>query len=251
MEGVIMNNAIILVGVVFLLAGCNKKTEYEAEKNKKFKTSRKKSRKKNKPVSLKPMGMVLKIQNNDSKQKSKLLKINSGVRKAFIESESCRKPMKFPAVGCLKLIKPKDLNVKVNYIFIEKTNRRMTLFVKKRVVARYKVALSRKWRKPKRRAGDIKTPVGTYYTSGKNKGSMFHRSIGVSYPNKWDILRAKRGGFRTGAAIEIHGIGPGADDVKDIAQMGDWTWGCISVTNKEIEEVFTMVPEGITIKIIL
>lgn len=33
-------------------------------------------------------------------------------------------------------------------------------------------------------------------------------------------------------------------------RLADWTLGCIAVTNEEIEEIWTMVPDGTTVEIL-
>ena len=45
---------------------------------------------------------------------------------------------------------------------------------------------------PKQFQGDGKTPEGIYFISDKNQFSQYHKSLGVSYPNKEDIAYAKK-----------------------------------------------------------
>ena len=69
-------------------------------------------------------------------------------------------------------------------------------------------------------------------------------SLGISYPNEEDIAYAASMGLEPGGDIFIHGqkgwIDPGD---------GNWTAGCIAVTNKEIEEIYAMVGIGVPIDI--
>ena len=92
--------------------------------------------------------------------------------------------------------------------------------------------------------GDGKTPEGTYFVDRRNPNSRFHLSIGISYPNADDIAQARAMGKSPGGDIFIHGQ-PNAFK----ANSPDWTWGCIAVKNREIEDIYAMVRTGTTISI--
>ena len=94
--------------------------------------------------------------------------------------------------------------------------------------------------------GDGRTPEGFYLIDRRNPGSLFHRSIGISYPNEVDISFAEKQGQSPGKDIFIHG-GPrrGIDPMN----VRDWTAGCISVTDRQIEEIYAMVQDGTLIDI--
>ena len=89
--------------------------------------------------------------------------------------------------------------------------------------------------------GDGKTPEGAYRIDRKNPNSSFHLSIGISYPNAADVAAAKALGQSPGGDIFIHGT-PNA-----FRRQDDWTWGCIAVTNREMEEIYAMVNVGTSI----
>ena len=99
------------------------------------------------------------------------------------------------------------------------------------------------WGNPKghkRKEGDGKTPEGSYWITHKNPNSAFHKSLGISYPNKQDKIYAEQNGFSPGKDIFIHG-GP-RNFLKHF--FFDWTEGCIAVTNSEIEEIYNLVNEN-------
>ena len=87
-------------------------------------------------------------------------------------------------------------------------------------------------------SGDGRTPEGAYRIDRRNPNSRYHLSIGISYPNALDIARAQALGKEPGGDIFIHGT-PETELGKK-----DWTWGCIAVTNDEIEEIYAMVKDG-------
>ena len=79
----------------------------------------------------------------------------------------------------------------------------------------------------------------------KNPNSAYHLSLGISYPNKKDKSEAKTLGKPPGKDIFIHGrVGFFGRRPKK-----DWTWGCVSVSNSDIEEIYQLVDIGTVIDI--
>jgi len=134
-------------------------------------------------------------------------------------------------------------------IVIEKKERRLTLISKGQILRQYKIALGGNPNGPKEKQGDNKTPEGTYIIDSKNKGSRYHLSLHISYPNEKDIKRAKELGVSPGGDIMIHGIKNGFSWVGDYHSEFDWTEGCIAVTDEEIEEIDKLVPNGTIVEI--
>ncbi|MFD2738381.1 murein L,D-transpeptidase family protein [Sulfitobacter aestuarii] len=127
----------------------------------------------------------------------------------------------------------------VTSVVVNKGDRRMYLMHRGKVLQDYPIKLGFAPVGHKNFEGDGKTPEGLYRIDRRNPNSKFHLSIGVSYPNELDRAYAEALGRPPGGDIFIHGQkDPGKKD------RGDWTWGCISVTNKEIEEVYAMVRDG-------
>lgn len=91
--------------------------------------------------------------------------------------------------------------------------------------------------------GDGRTPEGTYYINRRNPNSRYHLSLGISYPDADDWATARKFGLSPGGDIFIHGT-PNV-----FAKDEDWTWGCIAVTNAQMEEIYAMVPVGTIISI--
>jgi tetratricopeptide (TPR) repeat protein len=134
-------------------------------------------------------------------------------------------------------------------ILVEKKERRLMLIAKGEVLKTYKIALGGNPNGPKQRQGDNKTPEGTYFIDSRNKDSSYYRSLHISYPNERDKKRAKKLGVSPGGDIMIHGIKNGFSWVGDAHTQVDWTKGCIAVTNKEIEEIGKLVPNGTVVEI--
>ena len=81
---------------------------------------------------------------------------------------------------------------------------------------------------PKVRQGDMSAPEGFYLVtvSGMNPNSNFHLSFNIGYPNQHD----KAHGW-TGSAIMVHGRCK--------------SWGCYSLSDRDIEEVYALVDTGL------
>lgn len=132
----------------------------------------------------------------------------------------------------------------VTYVVVQKEARRMYLMHHDKVLENYKIKLGFAPLGHKEIEGDGRTPEGVYRVDRRNPNSKFHLSVGISYPNNADRAKAYAIGKQPGGDIFIHGQ---ANPFKK--DKGDWTWGCISVTNKEIEDIYAMVGDGTPIAI--
>ncbi|ANA39148.1 peptidase [Geobacter anodireducens] len=137
----------------------------------------------------------------------------------------------------------------VDRILIEKKDRRLSLLSMGEVIRTYKIALGGNPVGPKERQGDNKTPEGSYVIEGRNKGSRYHLSLRISYPNEKDKKRARELGVSPGGDIMIHGIKNGLSQVGAAHAEVDWTQGCIAVTDEEIEEIAEAAPNGTVVEI--
>ncbi|MFC3088791.1 L,D-transpeptidase family protein [Tabrizicola soli] len=132
----------------------------------------------------------------------------------------------------------------VTQVQVHKTERKMYLFHHDRVLKSYDIALGFAPQGHKQFEGDGKTPEGTYYISHKNPNSNYHLSLGISYPNPNDIAFAEAQGKSPGGEIFIHG-GP-----RGRISQRDWTFGCVALTDKQMEVVYSMVRPGTPIVIL-
>ncbi len=138
----------------------------------------------------------------------------------------------------------------VDRIVILKKEHQMLLLSGDRVVRSYRVALGRGGLGPKQRRGDGRTPEGTYTIDFRNPASRYYRALHLSYPDRSDAERARRLGLNPGGDIEIHGVGAKYDWITpDQHHMTDWTEGCIAVTNREIDEIWSLVPDGTPVEV--
>jgi murein L,D-transpeptidase YafK len=142
---------------------------------------------------------------------------------------------------------PPPLTGQIDRIVVEKAARRMQLIQDGKAVRTYTVALGFAPTGDKLRQGDGRTPEGEFTINRRNDQSAFHLSIGIDYPQEDDLVRARAGGYSPGGDIFIHGqpnaIGDG------FRLRGDWTNGCIAVTNREMREIWAVTPIGTTVEI--
>ena len=132
----------------------------------------------------------------------------------------------------------------VTRIAIYKGERQMLLFHGPEVLAKHRIDLGFAPAGDKNFEGDGKTPEGRYFIDRRNPESSFHLSLGISYPNAEDIAAAREAGKSPGGDIFIHG----AANLRG-KRGSDWTAGCISVSNREIERIYAMVKNGTVVDI--
>jgi len=132
----------------------------------------------------------------------------------------------------------------VTRINVYKDARHMELMHHDRVLKSYRIDLGRDPVGQKEREGDGRTPEGVYIIDRQNPNSAFHLSLGISYPEVSDRLRAAEAGDNPGGDIFIHGRGPRFQNARS-----DWTEGCIAVTDRQMEDIYAMVRVGTPIVI--
>lgn len=117
------------------------------------------------------------------------------------------------------------------------------------MIKKYAISLGFSPKGKKRFENDGKTPEGLYYINNKNPNSICYKNLGISYPNKADILNAKKEHLPVGGSIKIHGLLNGRGFIGKFHRLFDWTNGCIAVTNMEIDELYNHTPIGTPIEI--
>jgi murein L,D-transpeptidase YafK len=138
---------------------------------------------------------------------------------------------------------------KADKIVVYKSQRKMELLRGNVVVRAYHIALGHHPLGPKITAGDGRTPEGVYYIDHRNIASDYHLSLHISYPQEDDIARAAARGAEPGGAIMIHGQPNSLTPEERKLLSTDWTAGCIALTNPEIDEVWRLVDDGVTVEI--
>ncbi|CAN5861480.1 hypothetical protein BH11PSE3_BH11PSE3_05880 [soil metagenome] len=132
----------------------------------------------------------------------------------------------------------------VDRVEIFKGERRMELRQGSKLLKSYRVALGFAPERHKEREGDGRTPEGAYTIDGRNPRSAFHLSLRVSYPGAADKARAAALGVSPGGDIYIHGLPNGWRKLRTRHPRRDWTTGCVAVGDREMREIWSLVPTG-------
>ena len=149
------------------------------------------------------------------------------------------------AIGCTPEWKRPYRGPQVTRIIVQKSARKMYLMHGEKALKVYDIELGFGPVGHKQFEGDGRTPEGVYLIDRRNEQSDFHLSLGISYPNDVDRAFAQEQKKSPGGDIFIHG-GPTSWSRKG----KDWTAGCISVTDDQIEEIWRMVRTGTQIVIL-
>lgn len=134
-------------------------------------------------------------------------------------------------------------------VLIQKSARQLTLLRNGKPLRSYHVSLGSSPKGAKEREGDERTPEGLYTIDSHNAYSKYHLALHVSYPNAADRARARRLHVRPGGEIMIHGTPNRWRGLRIIFEHTDWTAGCIAVSDKDIEEIWKLVPNGTVVEI--
>ena len=126
---------------------------------------------------------------------------------------------------------------------VDLSDRRLTVFEGDAPIGTSRVGIgSRGW--PKCREGDKRTPVGNYYLSPARK-SRYRLFLAIDYPSASDRARSCDGG-----AVGLHGTGPTLARKALQRSHVDWSTGCITVANRDIDAIARLVRRRIAIGII-
>ena len=135
----------------------------------------------------------------------------------------------------------------IDHILVEKSARKMTVYRNGAAIKTYQIALGFAPIGSKTVQGDGRTPEGLFRINRRNPQSKFHLSLGLDYPHASHRAAAAKLGQSAGGDIMIHGQ-PNLMPIGMIMQ-GDWTAGCIAISNAEMAELFPAVAIGTTVEV--
>ena len=135
-------------------------------------------------------------------------------------------------------------------LLLEKNSRKLTAFSGGKPVRVYLVSLGKEPVGHKAFEGDMRTPEGSYTIDAKSPASAYYKNVGISYPNAEDRKNALKLGKSPGGDIKIHGLAPHFSALGALHRLTDWTYGCVAVTNPEMEEIYNRTLVGTPIEIV-
>jgi murein L,D-transpeptidase YafK len=140
-------------------------------------------------------------------------------------------------------------------ILIDKSDYQLQIFTKDTLVKTYPVVFGGNPVDDKLRQGDSCTPEGVFYINSKYPHQSWSKFVWINYPtadswkkhNKAKKDNIIRQNATIGGEIGIHGVPEGMDEM--ITTKTNWTLGCISLTNKDINEIYPFIDEKTKITI--
>ena len=136
------------------------------------------------------------------------------------------------------------------YILIDKSDYELRVYDDEGWYATYPAVFGNKSLNDKMMEGDRNTPEGTFKIVGKRPHDKWHKIASIDYPNKesWEKFNQRKAqglipkSARIGGGIAIHGTWPNDNIVVD--DYTNWTQGCISIKNHDLDELFSYLPVG-------
>jgi len=144
-----------------------------------------------------------------------------------------------------------DHSNKIDKIVVYKAKRKMYAYKNGKVVEEFRISLGKNSKGHKIKAGDYKTPEGSYSIVRKKCDSRLYKSLMISYPSEADKAAARKRGVNPGGYITIHGQPKwNADGRGDNYTLShDWTEGCMAVPNLAMDKLWKAVEKGVKIEI--
>ena len=140
----------------------------------------------------------------------------------------------------------------IDKIVVYKKKRTMYTYSQGKLMHEFRFSLGKNGDKGNKvKAGDYRTPEGSYKIVRKKCDNRLYKSLMISYPNTADKARASKKGVSPGGYITIHGQpkwnADGRGDAYTLSR--DWTEGCLAVPNVAIDKLWHAVANGVKIDI--
>ena len=158
--------------------------------------------------------------------------------------ESERIADRVPKKNLQTIIKEKNIPKTELLILIDKSAYTLSVMHKEEMLITYPCVFGFNAIDDKRQEGDGCTPEGSFGIRSKYAHSSWKYFIWFDYPTKESWSKHKKSkadcdipnSATVGGELGIHGVPEGADG--RIADKTNWTLGCISLTNKDIEDLY-------------
>ena len=144
----------------------------------------------------------------------------------------------------LKELLPKETKVS---ILIDKSEYTLSVFAADTLVKQYDVVFGGNPVDDKEKEGDKRTPEGVFGVRDKYPHRNWSKFIWIDYPNvaSWKKFNKRKAsgiiidGETIGGEVGIHGVPDGMDHMID--DKRNWTLGCISMKNKDVNEIYPYI----------
>jgi len=141
------------------------------------------------------------------------------------------------------------------HIIIDKSDYELQVYDEEGWFATYPVVFGSKSQEDKMMAGDRRTPEGTFTIISKKPHPKWHEMLMLDYPNdqSWAKFRQRKASGQIprsagiGGGIAIHGTWP--HDEIAVDNYDNWTQGCVSMRNADLDEICEYVQPGVKVTI--
>jgi murein L,D-transpeptidase YafK len=150
-------------------------------------------------------------------------------------------------------LNPADIDADKVFLLIDKSDYRLYLYEDVTLLKIYKVVFGSRELRDKLVQGDRQTPEGTFHITSKRYDGRWSRFMLLDYPNEssWTKFhqRQSRGilpaNADIGGGIGIHGV-EYASGIRDayVDSRINWTLGCISMKNGDVNELYNVIKVG-------
>lgn len=175
------------------------------------------------------------------------------------------------AIFCACLQWASSASAEDTWILIDTEDRTLSVMQGEKPLREFKnVSIGRNGATGRKVRQDRKTPLGSFRVSRINNDSVYHRFIGLDYPDLDYARRALSAGVISpsdyaairraheqgreppgstplGGSIGIHGIGGGDPRFHEDY---NWTEGCVALTNEEVDELTRWIRLGMVVLIL-
>ena len=161
-----------------------------------------------------------------------------------------------PKESLQSIVKRRNIPGNALSILIDKSDYTFKVLFKDEVLITYPCVFGFNPVDDKHQEGDGCTPEGEFKIRSKYPHKSWSYFIWIDYPNKesWRRFNKRKAdgvlgnSASIGGEIGIHGVPEGTDEM--IANRNNWTLGCISLTNRDVTDVYKSIGDGTIIKIV-
>lgn len=141
------------------------------------------------------------------------------------------------------------------YVVVDKSDYELKVFDEEGWYATYPVVFGSKDLSDKMMEGDKRTPEGSFKIISKRAHEKWHKMLMLDYPNdaSWAKFKQRKASgkipskAKIGGGIAIHGTWPNDNIVVD--DFTNWTNGCVSLKNEDLDELDAILPIGTKVTI--
>ncbi|MGN6418150.1 MAG: L,D-transpeptidase family protein [Pseudobacter sp.] len=143
----------------------------------------------------------------------------------------------------------------VVYLVVDKSDYELRVYDDEGWYATYPVVFGNKDLGDKMMEGDRKTPEGNFKIISKRPHQKWHKMLMLDYPtpDSWSRFNERKANgkipkaAKIGGGIAIHGTWP--NDNLSVDDFSNWTNGCVSLKNEDLDELEVFLPVGTKVTI--